>query len=116
MLKRELGADYLELASGDYATEDAATKALEGMKPKYITDALNARCRTFAQACNADLYDYYDFFPQTTWLDIFKFKKWDQADEYNGHVEHFKKTISLMTGDESPEIYKPKVKETWITF
>ena len=110
LLKRVLPLDYLELASGDYATEDAATKALEGMKAKYITDALNTRCRTFAQACNADFSDYYDFYPQTLWLDIFKFKKWDQAEEYNNHVEHFKKTIALMTADESPDLYKEKVK------
>ncbi|MGG9972368.1 hypothetical protein ACQ33O_11290 [Ferruginibacter sp. SUN002] len=98
------------IESAQYKSEYEAARALAGSKTASLTAHINELCKAFMNNCNFYIKDMFDFYPNNDALDFFKIKKWDNDDEYNGHVKAVMNAFKTQTSDEQPAIIKEKIK------
>jgi hypothetical protein len=97
--------------SAESKTELEAVNSFTQNKQVLLANDINNMVQSFCSGSSAAARDLYDFYPTMGYGAIFKFKKWDRADEYNDHVKHAIKTFSLMTADDNTTMYAQKLND-----
>ncbi len=108
-LTETLGGRSVE--STEAKTELEAVNSFTQNKQVLLQNDINNMVRSFCSGSNAAARDLYDFYPTMGYGAIFKFKKWDRADEYNERVKNVIKTFSLMTADDNTTMYAQKLND-----
>ncbi len=97
------------IETGEYYTELEAVNYFDQTKVVSLQNNINQHVQSYCNGINAAARDLFDFYPTMGYGAIFKFKKWDRADEYNDHVKHVINTFKLMTADENAAPYLQKL-------
>jgi tetratricopeptide (TPR) repeat protein len=98
------------ISSSEYRTETEAFNYINGQRATLVTGKIAEIVNGFVPTQNAYFKRTYDFYPTKTMMDIYKFKKWKQDDEYNPHIKTIMKTFEGATYDEKPELTYSKIK------
>ncbi len=98
------------IESSEYKTEADASKSFESERTTRLTTDINEHIRLFLAGSNDKIKDMFDFYPTQLDMNIFQFKKWDKDDEYNAHIKNIKKVMPVMTADEAPSQYIPRLQ------
>lgn len=101
----------LYIESGKFRTEAEANNYFNYNKTTMLQGQINQHVENFLKGCNGPMADMYDFYNNSTTLDIFKIKKWDKDDEYNEHVKNVMSIFKSQTADEQPSVVMEKLKK-----
>jgi hypothetical protein len=93
----------------EYYTEQEAVNYFDQTRLSSLQNNINQHVQLYCSGINGAARDLFDFYPTMGYGAIFKFKKWDKADEYNDHVKHVINTFKLMTADENAAPYLQKL-------
>lgn len=97
--------------SAETKSELDAVNSFTQNKQVLLANDINNMVQSFCSGNSAATRDLYDFYPTMGYGTIFKFKKWDRADEYNEHVKHAIKAFSIMTSDDNTTTYTQKLND-----
>ena len=96
--------------SPEYSTEAEAVNYISKNKPTLYTNKTNDIVNDFTGNQNAYFKRSIDFYPTQTEVEMYKFKKWKQDDEYNAHVKTVVAAFSQATYDESTTLILNKIR------
>lgn len=97
------------IETAEYNTEQEAINYFDQTRASSLQNNINQLVQSYCNGINAAARDLFDFYPTMGYGAIFKFKKWDKADEYNDHVKNVINTFKLMTADENAAPYLQKL-------
>ncbi len=98
------------IQSPEYRTETEAFNYINSNRAATITAKTTELVNSFTGNNNAYFKRSIDFYPTRGNLDIYKFKKWKQDDEYNAHIKNVMKIFETTTYDEKPANTEAKLK------
>lgn len=98
------------IETSEFKSEAEAANYLNTNRNTFVANHVNELCQNFMRNSNSSIRDMFDFFPNSTQMEIFQVKKWDKDDEYNAHVKNVIGIFKAQTADEQPEGIREKLK------
>ena len=96
--------------SPEYGTEAEAVNYIIKNKLTLYTNKTTEIVNGFTGNQNAYFKRNIDFYPTQTEMEMYKFKKWKQDDEYNAHIKTVIAAFNQATYDESTNLIFNKIK------
>jgi hypothetical protein len=98
------------IETSEFKSEGEAANYMNTNRNQYVANHINSLVQDFMGGSNRSIRDMFDFYTNTTNMDIYMVKKWDKDDEYNAHVKSLINVFKSTTADEQPETVKEKLK------
>lgn len=98
------------IGTSEFRSETEAFNYLNTNKSALLIGKTTEIVNGFTGNQNAYFKRNFDFYPTKELVDIYKFKKWKQDDEYNTHVKNVIKTFEQTTYDEKPSMVISKLQ------
>jgi hypothetical protein len=98
------------IETSEFKSEGEAANYMNTNRMQFVANHINNLVQEFMGGSNRSIRDMFDFYTNTTNMDIYMVKKWDKDDEYNAHVKNVINVFKSTTADEQPEVVKEKLK------